>query len=160
MQREHEVERGMPQAVVGSAVMKPAIPPRGCYRVQVLVAGRNKSWRYGLSSEIRRAGYQVTACDNGVDALAVLVLGLPIDVMVIDCTLQGHLCCARLAVEARALRPSLHIVLTNDSAESLSREVSDLVPDALIVSESVGADSVAQTVREVLHTPPPANRSN
>lgn len=140
--------------------MKPAISPRGCYRVQVLVAGRNKSWRNGLSSEIRRAGYQVTACDNGVDALAVLVLGLPIDVMVIDCTLQGQVCCAQLAIEARALRPSLHIVLASDGTEALAREVSDLVPDALIVPEAMDADSVAQTVRDALHTPRPADRGN
>lgn len=150
----------MPRAVIGSAVMKPVIPPRGCYRVQVLVAGRSKGWRNGLSSEIRRAGYQVTACDNGVDALAVLVLGLPIDVMVIDCSLQGRVCCARLAIEARALRPSLRIVLTSDRAEALAREVVDLVPDALIVAETMDADSVARTVRDALRDPAPDHRSN
>lgn len=144
--------------------MNPVVPPRGCYRVQVLVAGRSKSWRNGLSSEIRRAGYQVTACDNGVDALAVLVLGLPIDVMVIDCSLQGRICCARLAIEARALRPALRIVLTSDSGETgargtWAREVSDRVPDALIV-EAVDADCVARTVRDALRNPGPPDLSN
>ena len=91
-----------------------ALPQGGCYRIQVLVVGRHKRWRDEAAAQVRMLGYQVTACDRGVDAMTVLALGLPVDVMVVEAALQGGLCCAQLAVEARALRPGLRIILASD----------------------------------------------
>lgn len=142
----------MPRTALGSAAVSPAVPPRGCYRVQVLVAGRRKRWRDEVSAQIRRTGYQVTACDNGVDAMAVLALGLPLDVMVVDASLEGRLCCSRLAQEARALRPSLRVVLACDMTEA-GRETIDGLPDALIVAKDYRAGAVATMVREALAVP-------
>ncbi|WP_264049674.1 response regulator [Methylobacterium flocculans] len=88
--------------------------PGGAYGVQVLIAGRQKHWRDEISSQIRRAGYAATTVDCGVDAMTVLALGLPVDVLVTDVGLQGTLCCQKLAREARALRPDLRIVFAND----------------------------------------------
>ncbi len=142
----------MPRTALGSAAVSPAVPPRGCYRVQVLVAGRRKRWRDEVSAQIRRTGYQVTACDNGVDAMAVLALGLPLDVMVVDAALEGRLCCSRLAQEARALRPSLRVVLACDMTEA-ERETIDGLSDALLVAKDHRADAVATMVREALAVP-------
>jgi len=152
MQREHDADRAMPRVALGSAAVSPVVPPRGCYRVQVLVAGRQKRWRDEVSAQIRRTGYQVTACDNGVDAMAVLALGLPLDVMVVDASLEGRLCCSRLAQEARALRPSLRVVLACDTTEA-EREAVDRMPDALIVAKDHRAGAVASIVREALAVP-------
>ncbi|PND71851.1 histidine kinase, partial [Escherichia coli] len=58
--------------------------PRSCYGVQVLVAGRRKQWRDEINGQIRRAGYSAISVDSAVDALTVLVLGLPVDVLVTD----------------------------------------------------------------------------
>ncbi|MGU3536515.1 histidine kinase [Methylobacterium sp. A54F] len=121
----------------------------GAYRVQVLVAGRQKRWRDEVAAQVRRAGYQATACDCGVDALAVLVLGLPVDVLVADVSLQGELCCSQLAVEARALRPALRIVLASDPAED-PRAASGLEPDAHLIPQDLRDGAVADTVREAL----------
>lgn len=154
MQRERPVERGMPQPSSAATLVNAPQPAGGCYGVQVLVAGRQKRWRDEVSSQVRRAGFQATACDSGVDALTVLVLGLPVDVLVADVGLEGDLCCARLAVEARALRPGLRIVLASDLYEEMSDDASDLVPDAILIPRDLRNGAVASTVREAL-----ANRS-
>lgn len=89
----------------------------GCYGIQVLIAGRRKRWRDDVTAQVRRAGYASTAVDSAVDALTVLVLGLPCDVLVTDLDLHGDLCGSRLADEARALRPNIGIIF----ADSLPR---------------------------------------
>lgn len=125
-----------------------AAAQRSCYGVQVLVAGRRKLWRDDIVSQVRRAGFNATTVDSAVDALTVLVLGLPVDVLVTDADLCGALCCSRLAAEARALRPNLGIVLAGDSAASDRR---DLIPPDCIVMSTSGAESdLARTVRRAL----------
>jgi hypothetical protein len=121
----------------------------GAYGVQVLIAGRQKHWREDVAGQIRRAGFSATSCDCGVDALTVLVLGLPVDVLVADVSLEGALCCSQLAIEARALRPGLRIVLASDMAEA-GAEAMEHVPDALIISQDARAETIASTVREAL----------
>ncbi|GEP10981.1 histidine kinase [Methylobacterium gnaphalii] len=117
----------------------------GCYGVQVLVAGRRKRWRDEVSTEIKRAGYNATTVDSGVDALTILALGVPMDVLVTDAELHGDLRCSRLAVEARALRPNLAIIFA-----SHAKEVVDCVPDALVVSPDAKDGTLTGTVREAL----------
>jgi CheY-like chemotaxis protein len=127
------------------------LPQGGCYRIQVLVVGQHKHWRDEVAAQVRLLGYQVTACDRGVDAMTVLALGLPVDVMVVDSALQGGLCCAQLAVEARALRPGLRIVLASDLVDAVDGEASAQVPDALLVRRDQFQNGmVAITMREAL----------
>ncbi|MBB2961509.1 histidine kinase [Methylobacterium sp. R2-1] len=122
--------------------------PRSCYGVQVLIAGRRKQWRDEVGGQIRRAGYSAISVDSAVDALTVLVLGLPVDVLVTDAELHGSLGLSELAAEARALRPTLGIVVACDSAV---RDCADLVPaDALLVSRPCEEEAVASSVREML----------
>ncbi|KQO68241.1 MULTISPECIES: hypothetical protein [unclassified Methylobacterium] len=137
--------------------------PGGAYGVQVLIAGRQKHWRDEVTSQIRRAGFAATTVDCGVDAMTVLALGLPVDVLVTDVSLQGKLCCQKLALEARALRPDLRIVFASD-LESLASE-DDPTPwleelfdaqfpddrDGLIAVRRI--DNVASTVRDALRSP-------
>jgi hypothetical protein len=99
--------------------------PCGAYGVQVLIAGRQKHWRDEVSSQIRRAGFAATTVDCGVDAMTVLALGLPVDVLVTDVSLQGKLCCLKLAQEARALRPDLRIVFASDLGLQPDEDASD-----------------------------------
>lgn len=122
-------------------------PLGGCYGIQVLVAGRRKPWRDDVSAQIRRAGYSATTVDCAVDALTILALGVPMDVLVTDAELLGDLRCSRLAVEARALRPNLGIVFANDVNET---EIADRVPDALVIPPNAQDGVLAVTVREAL----------
>jgi len=137
--------------------------PGGAYGVQVLIAGRQKHWRDEVTSQIRRAGFAATTVDCGVDAMTVLALGLPVDVLVTDVSLQGKLCCQKLALEARALRPDLRIVFASD-LESLASEddptqwLEELFDaqfpddrDGLIAVRRI--DNVASTVRDALRSP-------
>lgn len=121
----------------------------GAYGVQVLIAGRRKHWRDEVASQIRRAGYRATTVDCGVDAMTVLALGLPVDVLVSDVTLEGELCCARLAVEARALRPDLRIVFASDLSDG-AREAAGLSDQDLFVARESRPTAIASTVREAL----------
>ncbi|MBD8906131.1 histidine kinase [Methylorubrum zatmanii] len=125
-----------------------AVVARSCYGVQVLIAGRRKQWRDEINGQLRRAGYSATSVDSAVDALTVLVLGLPIDVLVTDAELHGSLGFDQLAAEARALRPNLGIVVACDAAIG---DCADLVPpDALMVPYPGSEEAVATTVREAL----------
>lgn len=138
----------MPPADVETA--SGSLPQGSCYRIQVLVVGCHKRWRDEVSAQVRMLGYQVTACDRGVDAMTVLALGLPVDVIVVDTALQG-LCCAQLAVEARALRPALRIILASDPVDAMEPEASARVPDALRVPrDQLQNGMVATMMREAL----------
>ena len=119
-------------------------PQCRCYGVQILVAGRQKQWRDDVSAQVRRAGYCATTVDCAIDALTVLALGLPVDVLLTDVDLYGDLDCSRLAIEARVMRPNLSIILASDLDEA------DLVPDAFVLSQTQGAGGVASTLREAL----------
>lgn len=123
-------------------------PQRGCYGVQVLVAGRNKRWRDDISAEIRRAGFCATTVDSAVDALTVLVLGIPVDLLVTDADLRGTLDSAQLAAEARALRPNLGIVLACDGRLPGSRDT--IQPDVILMPRHGDEMSLAATLREAL----------
>ena len=128
-----------------------SMPQGSCYRIQVLVVGRHKRWRDTVAAQVRMLGYQVTACDRGVDAMGVLALGLPVDVMVVDAALQGGLCCAQLAVEARSLRPGLRIVLAGDPVDAPDLETIAHVPGALLVPHDQFQNGmVASLMREAL----------
>ncbi|KQT49291.1 histidine kinase [Methylobacterium sp. Leaf456] len=123
---------------------------RGCYGIQVLVAGRRKRWRDEVVGQVRRAGFNATTVDSAIDALTVLVLGLPIDVLVTDADLRGTLCCSRLAAEARALRPNLGIVFVGDSAAFDRYE--SIPPDVIALPALGDETALARTVREALAT--------
>jgi len=112
------------------------------------VVGRDKRWRDEAAAHVHRVGYQATLCDRGVDAMTVLALGLPVDVLVIDTALQGSLCCSRLAVEVRVLRPNLRIVFASDDTDD---GIADMIPDALTVDrDRLTGGEVVGTVRDVL----------
>lgn len=127
-------------------------PQGGCYGVQILVAGRRKGWRNDVCAQIRRAGFCATTVDSGVDALTVLVLGIPVDVLVTDAELQGELCCSRLAAEAKALRPNLGIIYAGDESA-----VSTLPPDAIILPADAEEEGVTKRVRQALRSRAPAD---
>lgn len=137
--------------------------PGGAYGVQVLIAGRQKHWRDEVSSQIRRAGYAATTVDCGVDAMTVLALGLPVDVLVTDVSLQGELCCQKLAQEARALRPDLRIVFASDlESQGADADAMTLIDElfegdqfdhgrsGLVAVRRI--DNVATTVRDALRS--------
>ena len=133
----------MESRAVGPSARYPSVSG-GCYRVQVLVVGHQKSWREE-AAQAHGAGFQATVCDRGVDAMTVLALGLPVDVLVIDAALQGSLGCTELAVEARALRPNLRIVFAGDEGGT------DPIPDAFTVErDRLAAGEIVGTVRDVL----------
>ncbi|MDN3590069.1 histidine kinase [Methylobacterium adhaesivum] len=122
----------------------------GAYGVQVLIAGRQKQWRDDVAAQIRRVGYATTTVDCGVDAMTVLALGLPVDVLVTDLGLKGELSCVELALEARALRPDLRIVFASEGP-CVRVEPPGFEMDDLYVVEAERTDTVALTVREALN---------
>ncbi len=86
----------------------------GCYGIQVLIAGPQKQWRDCVNLQARRAGFRTTNVDSAKDVLTVLVLGLPVDVLVVDSDLEDQLDEGNLSEAAHALRPNLSIVLVED----------------------------------------------
>lgn len=149
MQRKSDPKRSeVPDdgPIVVSEQPAAAGPQRGCYGVQILIAGRRKHWRDCVSAQVRLAGFNATTVDSAVDALTVLALGLPVDVLLTDADLHGDLCCSQLASEARMLRPNLGIILAGE----LDEDEVECVPDALVLAPKAHRDGVATSVREVL----------
>lgn len=137
--------------------MEQPISQGGAYGIQVLIAGRQKHWRDEVASQIRRAGYAATTVDCGLDAMTVLALGLPVDVLVTEVELEGELCCEKLVNEARALRPDLRIVFARDlSRRALLRDIerADGMDDDGFVAMEMRPDAVAITVRQALSARP------
>lgn len=130
--------------------MEPTASTGGAYGVQVLIAGRQKHWRDEIASQIRRAGYAATTVDCGVDAMTVLALGLPVDVLVTDIGLKGELCSTKLALEARALRPDLRIVFASETPRAAAPDMAEDGSYDAIVAQETRSDAVASTVREAL----------
>lgn len=130
----------------------PTDAQRSCYGIQVLVAGRRKHWRDDVSAQVRRAGFNATMVDSAVDALTVLALGLPVDVLVTDADLQGTLCCSQLAAEARLLRPNLGIVLASDTTGG--DRLAPLPPDCIVMAEGHDRIDLARTLRAALAARP------
>lgn len=119
----------------------------GTYGVQVLIAGRHKHWRDDMHAQVRRAGFSATTVDSAIDALRVLALGLPVDILLTDVDLQGKLGCCRLAREARAMRPNLRIIFARDLS---SDEAAQAPGDAVILPVSARLGGVARLVRDAL----------
>ncbi len=131
--------------------MEPTASTGGAYGVQVLIAGRQKHWRDEVASQIRRAGYSATTVDSGIDAMTVLALGLPVDVLVTDLGLKGELCSTKLVLEARALRPDLRIVFADNAITNPLPDFADDDADGdVFVTTEIRNDAVASTVREAL----------
>ena len=91
----------------------------GAYGVQVLIAGRQKHWRDEVASQIRRAGYSATTVDSGVDAMTVLALGLPVDVLVTDADVRDEVDGFSLGAVARCLDPAVGVIYTTRSPRTL-----------------------------------------
>ncbi|SFG43376.1 response regulator [Methylobacterium gossipiicola] len=130
--------------------MQQTVSSGGAYGVQVLIAGRHKQWRDDVAAQLRRAGFAPTTVDCGVDAMTVLALGLPVDVLVTESSLSGELGSVELALEARALRPDLPIILASDGCRE-QVEAAELQADDLYVVAAERTDAVASTVREALN---------
>lgn len=119
---------------------------RSCYGVQVLIAGRSKQWRDAMNAQVRQAGYNATIVDSAVDALTVLALGLPVDVLLTDVDLRGKLDCSRLAREARAMRPNLRVIFARD----LRDNDDEVLQDAYVLPPGRRFGGVAKTMRTAL----------
>ncbi len=146
MQRNLELDDRSPDR--DAAAANGGSAPRGCYGVQILIVGRRKPWRDDINGQVRRAGYSAITVESAVDALTVLVLGLPVDVLVTDAELHGSLGFGELATEARALRPNLSIVVACDPEIG---DCTDGVPhDAIMVPRSGPEEAVVLVVREAL----------
>ncbi|MFF8801387.1 MULTISPECIES: histidine kinase [unclassified Methylobacterium] len=150
MQRKLDLDDGPIDTAMSFAGAEGAAPSssRSCYGVQVLIAGRRKQWRDDVIGQIRRAGYSAITVDSAVDALTVLVLGLPVDVLVTDAELHGTMGFGELAAEARALRPNLGIVVACDGA--IADCIERMPSDTLLVPRPAEEEAVATSVREAL----------
>ena len=147
MQRDRLTEDAVNGVRIETASSADTTSHRGVYGTQVLIAGRRKHWRDLVSAQVRQTGCRATSVDSAKDALAVLVLGLPVDVLVTDADLYGDLCCSRLAREARALRPNLRIIFARGLVDEDAQEP---LPDTVVIPPGTKRRTFVRTVREAI----------
>jgi len=93
-------------------------------RARVLLVEDDARVREVTAEMLREAGFVVVTAADGVQALALLRQGEPVDVLFSDIVMPGGMNGVELAQEARRLRPALPVLLaTGYPGQSLDREL-------------------------------------
>jgi signal transduction histidine kinase/DNA-binding response OmpR family regulator len=115
-------------------------------------------------------GYQVLGAESGQQALAVLLSGMPVDLLFSDLSMPGAVDCASLVAQCRQVAPRTRILLTSGQLPETSfDEAIELLPKpysreqlAQTIRGQLGASTLSvpmaapAVVEEILRAAPPA----
>ena len=95
----------------------PAGPSAGHGKETILVVDDNDAMREVAALQLHTLGYEVIVADSPADALDVLRSPRSVDLLLTDIVMPG-LDCRQLAIQARELRPELHVLFTSGFTEN------------------------------------------
>jgi CheY-like chemotaxis protein len=95
----------------------PAISARGSETV--LVVEDEAPVRRFVRRELERLGYRVLQASDGPSALRLIRTEIPIDLLFVDIIMPGGLNGVQVAAAARALRPTLRVLLTSGYSDTV-----------------------------------------
>lgn len=105
-----------------------------------------------LAHILTDAGYEVTSCHNGLDALNLVMSRVtPIDLVVSDVGLPG-LRGDRLAAELRAIRPELPIVLMTGFSTLVTPANAATLGVASVLEKPIDIEDLLAAVEDALRT--------
>lgn len=136
----------MPVSVRANPVIQPG-------QERILLVEDDPMVRSYVETQLRSLGYDVLACSHGSEALERLATDMPVDLLLTDVVMPGHIDGAELARQARALRPGIRVLFTSGYAENAIVHQGRLDPGVHLLSKPYRRQQLAAKVREVLDTP-------
>jgi signal transduction histidine kinase/ActR/RegA family two-component response regulator len=144
-------------AQTAPAVAAPAVTVSGSETI--LLVDDDDIVRGTVGLMLEDLGYTVIEAPGGVEALAVLRRGDPIDLLFTDVVMPGSVSGRQLAEEARRIAPSLRILFTSGYTENAIVHHGRLDPGLELLSKPYTREQLAAKLRRVLdaaHRLPPA----
>jgi len=103
-----------------------------------------------VTEMIKELGYRVLTAQNGLEALAILQRGEPIDLLFTDLVMPHGISGAELAQRARQLRPGLKILLGSGYSARMSPAAAAVAADLPILGKPYRQAELAAKLRAVL----------
>ena len=116
----------------------------------VLVVEDNDAVREATVSRVQSLGYDVLEARSGAEAIKLLEVGTPTDLIFADIVMPGGMTGYDVAQWVRSRRPDLKVLLTSGYANP-SAAVNDGVREIKVLSKPYTREQLAQAVREALH---------
>ena len=111
----------------------------------VLFVDDDPTYRYALAKQLAEKGFQITDVGDFRDALTIVESDAPIDVLVCDIQMQQDtphgFSIARMAL---VRRPRLRVLFVT----AFDAPINDSIPDAKVLSKSIGDDMIVLEVEE------------
>lgn len=135
---------------VAPAAPTPASPQRPAEQACILLVDDQDTVREPLAELLTELGYEVVQAINGAEGLEVLKSSQPIDLLVSDVGLPGHMNGRQLADAGRVLRPSLRVMFITGYAEKSASEGGLLATGMEVMIKPFGLDDFAFKVATML----------
>ncbi|MGD9016506.1 MAG: ATP-binding protein, partial [Desulfobacterales bacterium] len=103
---------------------------------------------------LKRLGYEVTACNNSMDALARFQEAPERFALVITDMTMPKMTGKELATRMLALRPNLPVIMCTGFSEQISEEKAKQIGIRAFIMKPVVVNHLAKTIRRVLDSPP------
>jgi CheY-like chemotaxis protein len=116
----------------------------------ILLVEDDELVRQYAATQLAMLGYRVLRAANGVEALEILGLDAPIDLLFTDVVMPGGVDGPELARRAQALRPALRVLYTSGYTQNAIVHHGRLDPGVRLLSKPYQRSALARCVREAL----------
>ena len=149
------VSLALPQVPFCEAAVAERAPaaPAPAERRHVVLVEDDDLVRGQVARHLSALGCEVSACANGHDALDVLALGEPVDLLMTDINMPGGLNGRQLADHARLLAPSLRILFTSGHTDDPVLRAVRHDPRAGFIAKPYRRAELARKLAEVMPEP-------
>ncbi len=125
------------------------VPVQGEHRATLLVVEDDDDLREIVILTLRGRGYRILDAANGPDALAHLVRGDRIDLLLTDVILPGGLSGPDVANRVRALKPELPVLfMSGYTADTLKRH--ETAGDAVLIHKPFDPENLVRHIDELI----------
>lgn len=135
---------------VAPAAPTPASPQRPAEQACILLVDDQDTVREPLAELLTELGYEVVQAIDGAEGLEVLKSSQPIDLLVSDVGLPGHMNGRQLADAGRVLRPNLRVMFITGYAEKSASEGGLLATGMEVMIKPFGLDDFAFKVATMI----------
>lgn len=124
--------------------------------IRILFAEDERFLRELLTKQLQASGYTVEAAQSGDEALAILLAGAGIDILVTDINMPGTLDGWALAERLRHLQPRLGVIYATNESQDPVRQLTDsqFVAKPYRLETIVAAINRIAASQESLQAPP------
>lgn len=141
----------LPAAEDGAPKAAKAPGPAAPVACHVLLIEDEDALRSVLTTHLIRAGMEVTACETGDAAAALIEDGLRVDMVVTDLVMPGRLQGLDVAAQVAQRDPATQIILISGYPQQAGDVAPDLVERYTILTKPFGAADLLAAIREKIN---------